>query len=174
MINWFAEANFTCTKFILHTLRILHHVSAHHTCHHQGVFVAIISIDSEVKTSKPTALWQYQLSKPTALWQYQLSKPTALWQYQLSNLCSIRGSHKDIAEESNCFCVLQESRQAISPTDVPADWEMAVFLPLAKQLRPSADHTHTSSSSLVFSPKAGYGRNQSPVRRPVWLWHTAF
>ena len=29
-------------------------------------------------------------------------------------------------------------------------------------------------SSLVFSPKAGYGRNQSPVRRPVWLWHTAF
>ena len=27
-----------------------------------------------------------------------------------------------------------------------------------------------SSSSLVFSPKAGYGRNQSPVRRPVWLW----
>ena len=31
-----------------------------------------------------------------------------------------------------------------------------------------------SSSSLVFSPKAGFGRNQSPVRRPVWLWHTAF
>ena len=30
------------------------------------------------------------------------------------------------------------------------------------------------SSSLVFSPKAGFGRNQSPVRRPVWLWHTAF
>ena len=30
-----------------------------------------------------------------------------------------------------------------------------------------------SSSSLVFSPKAGFGRNQSPVRRPVWLWHTA-
>ena len=29
------------------------------------------------------------------------------------------------------------------------------------------------SSSLVFSPKAGFGRNQSPVRRPVWLWHTA-
>ena len=27
---------------------------------------------------------------------------------------------------------------------------------------------------LVFSPKAGFGRNQSPVRRPVWLWHTAF
>ena len=32
----------------------------------------------------------------------------------------------------------------------------------------------TSSSSLVFSPKAGFGRNQSPVRRPVWLWHSAF
>ena len=31
-----------------------------------------------------------------------------------------------------------------------------------------------NSSSLVFSPKAGFGRNQSPVRRPVWLWHTAF
>ena len=26
-------------------------------------------------------------------------------------------------------------------------------------------------SSSVFSPKAGYGRNQSPVRRPVWLCH---
>ena len=25
----------------------------------------------------------------------------------------------------------------------------------------------SSSSSLVFSPKAGFGRNQSPVRRPV-------
>ena len=33
---------------------------------------------------------------------------------------------------------------------------------------------YVSSSSLVFSPKAGSGRNQSPVRRPVWLWHTAF
>ena len=33
---------------------------------------------------------------------------------------------------------------------------------------------YTNKSSLVFSPKAGYGRNQSPVRRPVWLWHTAF
>ena len=33
---------------------------------------------------------------------------------------------------------------------------------------------NTSSSSLVFSPKAGFGRNQSPVRRPVWLWNTAF
>ena len=32
----------------------------------------------------------------------------------------------------------------------------------------------SSSSSLVFSPKAGFGRNQSPVRRPVWLWRTAF
>jgi hypothetical protein len=27
---------------------------------------------------------------------------------------------------------------------------------------------------LVFSPWAGFGRNQSPVRRPVWLWHAAF
>ena len=36
-------------------------------------------------------------------------------------------------------------------------------------------YIHTSSSSsLVFNPKPGYGRNQSPVRRPVWLWHTAF
>ena len=33
---------------------------------------------------------------------------------------------------------------------------------------------HARIQSLVFSPKAGYGRNQSPVRRPVWLWHTAF
>ena len=35
-------------------------------------------------------------------------------------------------------------------------------------------HSSIISSSLVFSPKAGFGRNQSPVRRPVWLWHTAF
>ena len=34
--------------------------------------------------------------------------------------------------------------------------------------------SRNSSSSLVFSPKAGFGRNQSPVRRPVWLWHTTF
>jgi hypothetical protein len=27
---------------------------------------------------------------------------------------------------------------------------------------------------IVFSPWAGFGKNQSPVRRPVWLWHTAF
>ena len=38
----------------------------------------------------------------------------------------------------------------------------------------SAPPIVSSSSSLVFSPKAGFGRNQSPVRRPVWLWHTAF
>ena len=31
-------------------------------------------------------------------------------------------------------------------------------------------HDSSSLSSLVFSPKAGFGRNQSPVRRPVWLW----
>ena len=37
-----------------------------------------------------------------------------------------------------------------------------------------SDFKSSSSSSLVFSPKAGFGRNQSPVRRPVWLWHTAF
>jgi hypothetical protein len=28
-------------------------------------------------------------------------------------------------------------------------------------------------NQLVFSPWAGCGRNQSPVRRPVWLWHAA-
>ena len=27
--------------------------------------------------------------------------------------------------------------------------------------------------SLVFSPQAGFSRNQNAVRRPVWLWHTA-
>ena len=27
--------------------------------------------------------------------------------------------------------------------------------------------------SLVFSPQAGFSRNQNPVRRPVWLLHTA-
>ena len=27
--------------------------------------------------------------------------------------------------------------------------------------------------SLVFSPRGRVGRNQSPVMRPVWLWHTA-
>ena len=26
---------------------------------------------------------------------------------------------------------------------------------------------------VVFSPWASLGRNQSPVRRPVWLWYTA-
>jgi len=27
---------------------------------------------------------------------------------------------------------------------------------------------------LLFSPWASLGRNQSPVRRPVWLWYAAF
>jgi hypothetical protein len=27
---------------------------------------------------------------------------------------------------------------------------------------------------LVFSPQAGFSRNQSSVRRPVWLWKRAF
>jgi hypothetical protein len=27
---------------------------------------------------------------------------------------------------------------------------------------------------LVFSPWASFGRNQSPVKQPVWLWHAAF
>jgi hypothetical protein len=31
-----------------------------------------------------------------------------------------------------------------------------------------------SSLSLVFSLWAGFGRNQSPFRRPVWLWYAAF
>jgi hypothetical protein len=26
---------------------------------------------------------------------------------------------------------------------------------------------------LVFSPRASLGRNQSPVRRLVWLWYAA-
>jgi len=34
--------SFTCTKCILHTLSLLQHVSAHHTCHHQGVCVGVI------------------------------------------------------------------------------------------------------------------------------------
>jgi len=34
--------NFICTKCILHTLSILQHVLAHHTCHHQGVYVGVI------------------------------------------------------------------------------------------------------------------------------------
>jgi hypothetical protein len=29
------------------------------------------------------------------------------------------------------------------------------------------------SSLLVFNLCACFGRNQSPVRRPVWLWHAA-
>ena len=35
-------------------------------------------------------------------------------------------------------------------------------------------YADSSSSLLVFSPKVGFGRNQSPVRRLVWLWYTAF
>jgi hypothetical protein len=32
---------------------------------------------------------------------------------------------------------------------------------------------HNFIHSIVFSPWAGFSRNQSPVRRPVWLWHAA-
>ena len=34
--------SFMCTEYILHTLSVLQHVSAHHTCHHQGVCVGVI------------------------------------------------------------------------------------------------------------------------------------
>jgi hypothetical protein len=27
---------------------------------------------------------------------------------------------------------------------------------------------------VIFSPWAGFGRNQNPVRRPAWLWHAVF
>jgi len=33
------RTNFTCKKFILHTLSALQHVSTHHTWHYQGVFI---------------------------------------------------------------------------------------------------------------------------------------
>ena len=36
------KTNFTGTKCILHTLSVLQHVSAHHTCHHQAVLVVVI------------------------------------------------------------------------------------------------------------------------------------
>jgi len=31
-----------CTKYILHILIIVQHISTHRTCHHQGIFVAVI------------------------------------------------------------------------------------------------------------------------------------
>jgi hypothetical protein len=37
------RTNFTCTKYFLLTLSILQHVSAHHMCHRQGVFVVFIT-----------------------------------------------------------------------------------------------------------------------------------
>ena len=42
------------------------------------------------------------------------------------------------------------------------------------EINTSVIHIYILLVVVVFSPKAGYGRNQSPVRRPVWLWHTAF
>jgi len=36
-VSLVCRTNFTCTKCILHTLSFLQYVSAHHTCHHQGV-----------------------------------------------------------------------------------------------------------------------------------------
>jgi len=36
------KTNFTGTKCILHTLSVLQHVSAHHTCHHGAVLVVVI------------------------------------------------------------------------------------------------------------------------------------
>ena len=36
------KTNFTGIKYILHTLSVLQHVAAHHTCHHHAVLVDII------------------------------------------------------------------------------------------------------------------------------------
>jgi hypothetical protein len=42
LLTLFRVTNFICTKCILCTLSVLQHVSAHHTCHHQGVCVGVI------------------------------------------------------------------------------------------------------------------------------------
>jgi hypothetical protein len=41
-VQSFCRTDCTCTKCILHTLSILQHVAARHTCHRQGVFVDVI------------------------------------------------------------------------------------------------------------------------------------
>jgi len=43
-IVWWSvcRTTFTCTNCVLHTSSIHQHVSAHHTCHQQGIFVVLI------------------------------------------------------------------------------------------------------------------------------------
>jgi hypothetical protein len=38
------KPDFTCTKYILHMLSVLEHVSAHHTHHHQGAMYTFLSL----------------------------------------------------------------------------------------------------------------------------------
>ena len=171
--EWVCRSNFTCTKCILHILTILQHVSAHHTCHHQGVFVVVISIDSEVKTSKPTALWQYQLSK----------------------LCRFWGSNKDAPEDSNWCCLVQGKRPALGPTEARTEWETVVLLPLrssrglqltAHMHRVPSLEIHGSISTLPYTPSWRargqiylssavkiilFSCSRSTQRFPLHIWH---
>jgi hypothetical protein len=68
-------------------------------------------------------------------------------------------------------------------TSIPTIWQLACI----RQSAVTVSETSVQTSSweapgpivmvtdwLVFSPWAGFGRNQSPVRLPVWLWHAAF
>ena len=41
-VKVFCKTNFKWAKYILQMFSILQHVSAHHKCHHLGVFVAVI------------------------------------------------------------------------------------------------------------------------------------
>ena len=79
------------------------------------------------------------------------------------------------SRQLSCFNHIQTGVVLFLTTSTPAP---VPTRPAFGEFRPrrvlAVNLTTHLSSSLVFSPKAGYGRNQSPVRRPVWLWHTAF
>jgi len=56
---------FTCTNCILQTSSVPQHDSAHHKCHHQTVFIALVKMLSNGPLYHPTDHWQHYDNKYT-------------------------------------------------------------------------------------------------------------
>jgi hypothetical protein len=81
-----------------------------------------------------------------------------------------------LTNDGRCTCGIK-SRNAMAKAAFHkkrALFNNTLDLKLRKKLVKCYVWSTALSSSLVFSLWAGFGRNQNPVRRPVWLWHTAF
>jgi hypothetical protein len=106
------------------------------------------SVSSKIKSSARSEVLRVALLKMQLFWD--------------STLCRLVNSY--IAMERSAF----ETSVAIyqlTQSNIPEDLNIAEIL--------DCRNTYYYFLLLVFSPWASLGRNQSPVRQPVWLWYAA-